>query len=42
MFDFDATLPFMAVQFLLLSALLNAFFYKPMTLALDDRDYYFR
>jgi F-type H+-transporting ATPase subunit b len=42
MFDFDATLPFMALQFLLLSALLNAIFYKPMMKALDDRDNYIR
>jgi len=38
MFDFDATLPFMALQFLLLAALLNAIFYKPLTKALDERD----
>jgi F-type H+-transporting ATPase subunit b len=42
MFDFDATLPLMAVQFLLLAALLNAIFYKPLTKALDDRDNYIR
>jgi F-type H+-transporting ATPase subunit b len=38
MFDFDATLPLMAVQFLLLTALLNAVFYKPLTKVLDERD----
>ena len=38
MFDFDATLPLMALQFLLLAALLNAIFYKPLTKVLDDRD----
>lgn len=32
----------MAVQFLLLAALLNAIFYKPLTKALDDRDNYIR
>jgi F-type H+-transporting ATPase subunit b len=42
MFDFDATLPLMALQFLLLAAVLNAIFYKPITKALDDRDNYIR
>ena len=42
MFDFDATLPFMALQFLLLAAVLNAIFYKPLTKVLDDRDSYIR
>ncbi len=42
MFDFDATLPLMAVQFLLLTLLLNAVFYKPLTKALDERDQYIR
>jgi F-type H+-transporting ATPase subunit b len=42
MFDFDATLPLMAVQFLLLMVLLNAVFYKPLTRAIDDRDTYIR
>ena len=42
MFDFDATLPLMAVQFLLLTAILNAVFYKPLTKALDDRNEYIR
>ncbi|MBV9390149.1 MAG: F0F1 ATP synthase subunit B' [Chroococcidiopsidaceae cyanobacterium CP_BM_ER_R8_30] len=42
MFDFDATLPLMAVQFLLLAVILNAIFYKPLTKALDDRDDYIR
>ncbi|MBW4636170.1 MAG: F0F1 ATP synthase subunit B' [Iphinoe sp. HA4291-MV1] len=42
MFDFDATLPLMAVQFLLLAALLNVIFYKPLTKVLDDRDNYIR
>lgn len=42
MFDFDATLPLMALQFLLLAALLNAIFYKPLTKSLDDRDNYIR
>jgi F-type H+-transporting ATPase subunit b len=42
MFDFDATLPLMAVQFLLLAALLNVVFYKPLMKALDERDDYIR
>jgi F-type H+-transporting ATPase subunit b len=42
MFDFDATLPLMAVQFLLLAAVLNAIFYKPLTKVLDERDEYVR
>jgi F-type H+-transporting ATPase subunit b len=42
MFDFDATLPLMALQFLLLAALLNAIFYKPLMKALDERDNYIR
>lgn len=42
MFDFDATLPLMAVQFLLLVAVLNVVFYKPLTKVLDDRDNYIR
>ncbi|MBD6618418.1 F0F1 ATP synthase subunit B' [Komarekiella sp. 'clone 1'] len=42
MFDFNATLPLMALQFLLLAALLNAIFYKPLTKVLDDRDNYIR
>lgn len=42
MFDFDATLPVMALQFLLLAAVLNVIFYKPLTKALDDRDNYIR
>jgi F-type H+-transporting ATPase subunit b len=42
MFDFDATLPLMAAQFLLLVLLLNVFFYKPLTKALDDRANYIR
>lgn len=42
MFDFDATLPLMAVQFLILIVILNAIFYKPLSKALDDRDDYVR
>ncbi|MDY6783539.1 MAG: F0F1 ATP synthase subunit B' [Cyanobacteriota bacterium] len=42
MFDIDATLPLMAVQFLLLVALLNAIFYKPLGKAIDARADYIR
>jgi F-type H+-transporting ATPase subunit b len=42
LFDFDATLPLMALQFLLLVVVLNAIFYKPLTKAIDDRDDYVR
>ena len=42
MFDFDATLPIMALQFLLLTYILNLVFYKPSTKALDERDAYVR
>ena len=42
MFDFDATLPVMAVQFLLLAVVLNAIFYKPLTQSLDARSEYIR
>jgi F-type H+-transporting ATPase subunit b len=42
LFDLDATLPLMAIQFLLLIALLNAVLYKPLTKVLDERDGYIR
>lgn len=42
MFDFDATLPLMAVQFLLLVAILNVVFFKPMMKAIDERNDYIR
>lgn len=42
MFDFDATLPVMAVQFLLLVVILNALFYKPLGKVLDERAEYIR
>jgi F-type H+-transporting ATPase subunit b len=42
LFDFDATLPFMALQFLILVVVLNAVFYKPLTKAIDDREEYIR
>lgn len=42
LFDFDATLPVMAAQIVILALLLNAVFYKPIGKALDDRDEYIR
>jgi len=42
MFDFDATLPLMAVQFLLLTVLLNVVFFKPLTKVLEERSDYIR
>lgn len=42
LFDFDATLPLMAIQFLILALVLNAIFYKPLSKAIDDRDDYIR
>jgi len=42
LFDINATLPLMAIQFLLLVAVLNALFYKPLGQAIDERDGYVR
>lgn len=42
MFDFDATLPLMALQFILLAVVLNGIFYKPLNKALDERTDYIR
>jgi len=42
LFDFNATLPLMALQFLVLMVLLNIIFYKPVAKILDDRDEYIR
>jgi F-type H+-transporting ATPase subunit b len=42
LFDINATLPFMALQFLLLVAILNVVFYKPLSKALDERIEYVR
>lgn len=42
LFDLDATLPLMAVQFLILVLILNATFYKPLTKVIDERDDYIR
>jgi F-type H+-transporting ATPase subunit b len=42
LFDINATLPIMAVQFVVFVALLNVTFFKPLTKAIDDRDDYVR
>lgn len=42
LFDFDATLPIMALQFVILAAVLNAIFYKPLGKAIDERNDYIR
>ena len=42
LFDINATLPIMAVQFVIFVALLNVIFFKPLTKAIDDRDDYVR
>jgi F-type H+-transporting ATPase subunit b len=38
LFDFNATLPLVAVQFLLLMVVLNAIFYKPLSTAITERN----
>nr|YP_010986195.1 ATP synthase CF0 B subunit II [Polyopes affinis]WOL37113.1 ATP synthase CF0 B subunit II [Polyopes affinis] len=42
LFDFNATLPLMALQFLALTVILNFVFYKPISNVLDERDEYIR
>jgi len=42
LFDFNATLPLMAIQILLLMVILNLLFYKPIGQILDERDEYIR
>ena len=42
LFDFNATLPLMALQFLALTVVLNVIFYKPISNILDERDEYIR
>nr|UAD84163.1 ATP synthase CF0 subunit II [Gracilaria changii] len=42
LFDFNATLPLMALQFLALTIALNFIFYKPVINTLDERDEYIR
>ncbi|NJK34213.1 MAG: F0F1 ATP synthase subunit B' [Oscillatoriales cyanobacterium SM2_2_1] len=38
LFDVDATLPIMAIQFLILVAILNELFFKPLMKVIDERD----
>ena len=40
LFDINATLPLMAIQFLFLAVVLNKVFYKPLGDAIDNRDGY--
>nr|WDA98908.1 ATP synthase CF0 B' subunit [Sciadococcus taiwanensis] len=40
LFDFNATLPLMALQFLSLTLVLNLVFYKPVMKVLDERENY--
>lgn len=42
LFDFNATLPIMAIQILLLMVVLNITFYKPIGQVLDERDEWIR
>ena len=42
LFDFNATLPLMALQFLALTVILNLIYYKPVGVVLDERDEYIR
>ena len=42
LFDFNATLPLMALQILLMMVVLNAIFYTPIAKVLDERDEYIR
>jgi len=40
LFDINATLPLMAIQFLILAVVLNKVFYQPLGDAIDERDGY--
>ena len=40
LFDFNATLPLMAIQFVLLTVVLTFVFYKPVSKVLDERESY--
>jgi len=40
LFDFNATLPLMAIQFVLLMVVLTFIFYKPVSKVIDDRELY--
>lgn len=39
-FDFNATLPLMGIQFILLVVILTIIFYKPVSKVIDDREIY--
>jgi F-type H+-transporting ATPase subunit b len=40
LFDFNATLPLMAIQFILLTVVLTFMFYKPVAKVIDERETY--
>ena len=40
LFDFNATLPLMAIQFILLTVVLTFVFYKPVAKVIDERESY--
>ena len=40
LFDFNATLPLMAIQFILLTVVLTFVFYKPVAKIIDEREAY--
>ena len=40
LFDFNATLPLMAIQFVLLTVVLTFIFYKPVSKVIDERETY--
>lgn len=40
LFDFNATLPLMAIQFVLLTVVLTFLFYKPVSKVIDERESY--
>jgi F-type H+-transporting ATPase subunit b len=42
MFDFDATLPLMAIQFVILTFVMNALFFKPMGKIVEEREGFIR
>lgn len=42
MFDFDATLPLMAIQFVILTFVMNALFFKPMAKIVEGREGFIR
>ena len=42
MFDFDPTLPLMAIQFVILTFVMNALFFKPMAKIVEGREGFIR